>query len=97
MLDLTNIRSFYELKWFDGRVLHIRKPSQRLLEKMLSLENLNHEEQLVCYWELIRDILNSNTDNIIFSNEELEKELDIELSQVIIEDYLNTVLKKLGE
>jgi hypothetical protein len=37
MLDLTTINNLYELKWFDGSVLHLPKPTEKFLRKVSDL------------------------------------------------------------
>lgn len=98
MLDLTTISKFYELKWFDGDVLHLPKPTEKFLRRISSLDEqgLTEIEQLEevkkITWELIRQ----NDEGRKFTAKELEP-CDITVCSMIMQDYMNEVEKRLGE
>ena len=55
MLDLTQVKKYYELKWFDGEILHLNMPSQEILMKIMKLEELEDiEEQLVQFKNIFK-------------------------------------------
>lgn len=97
MLDLTQVKKYYELKWFDGEILHLNMPSQEILMKIMKLEELEDvEEQLVQFKNIIVNILQDNKEKRVFSDEEIN-ELSLDIIQLILEDYLSSVNAVLGE
>lgn len=97
MLDLTKTRKYYELKWFDGEVIQIPLPKQEMLMKMVKLEELTDiEEQFNALTALIREILQSNINNRVFSEDDFN-ELDLKTISLILEDYMNSINEELGE
>ncbi len=98
MLDLTQIHSMYELKWFDGSILHLPKPKEAFLRKVAALDNSDLsdfdqlEEMKKITWELIRQ----NTDGRKFTKAELEQ-CDAVVCSMIIRDYMEEVERRLGE
>lgn len=96
MLDLRTYQKKYELTWFDGTVYHFPLPTQELLMKVLKLEDIEDtSEQFKCIKTIIKDILNSNEEGKKFTKEELD--LPMNIIQVILEDYMNSVNQQLGE
>ena len=92
MLDLTVIsKQLYEIKLLDGTVLKLKRPSQGLVEYIISLRNYvedKDEEELVsAFGELFTRILNNNTAKKVFKEEELVEEYDFTLISMVIEDY----------
>ena len=97
MLDMSKKVKKYRLKWFDGQELHLDMPSQDMLLKVMSLEDLDEEaEQFALLIELLSDILNHNTENRVFSEEEI-KAIPLDLITLILTDYVNSVNERLGE
>lgn len=97
MLDLTAIRHYYELKWFDGAVLHINTPTQDLLIRMKNLDKAKDtDEQLNGIMAIVKEILNNNKEQRVFTDEDMEQ-IDIAIASIIIEDYTNDVLALVGE
>lgn len=97
MLDLTQVKKYYELKWFDGEILHLNMPSQEILMKIMKLEELEDvEEQLVQFKNIMVHILQDNKEKRVFSDEEIN-ELSLDIVQLILEDYLSSVNAVLGE
>lgn len=97
MLDLTQVKKYYELKWFDGEILHLNMPSQEILMKIMKLEELEDiEEQLVQFKNIMVNILQDNKEKRVFSDEEIN-ELSLDIIQLILEDYLSSVNAVLGE
>ena len=97
MLDLTKTRKYYELKWFDGEVIQIPMPKQEMLMKMVKLEELTDiEEQFKALTALIEEILQSNINNRVFSEEDFN-ELDLKTISLILEDYMESINEELGK
>jgi hypothetical protein len=97
MIDLTKkMFDYYELIWFDGEKLEIKRPSQSMLIDMLALVNLPEEKQVEGMYELVREVLNNNTSNRVFTEEEINS-IDFSIIELIVEDYLQTVFPNLGQ
>ena len=97
MLDLTKINRDYQLKWFDGQVLHLPLPTQKTLVKIMNLEEIaDVEQQMEGLAAIIKEVLTNNRDNREFSEEDFA-ELDLYTIQVIMEDYIDYVQRQLGE
>lgn len=97
MLDLTKINRDYQLKWFDGQVLHLPLPTQKTLVKIMNLEEIaDVEQQMEGLAAIIKEVLTNNKDNREFSEEDFA-ELDLYTIQVIMEDYIDYVYRQLGE
>lgn len=97
MLDLTKINRDYQLKWFDGQVLHLPLPTQKTLVKIMNLEEIaDVEKQMEGLAAIIKEVLTNNRDNREFSEEDFA-ELDLYTIQVIMEDYIDYVYRQLGE
>ena len=97
MLDLTKINRDYQLKWFDGQVLHLPLPTQKTLVKIMNLEEIGDvEKQIEGLTAIIKEVLTNNRDNRKFSEEDFA-ELDLYTIQVIMEDYIDYVYRQLGE
>ena len=100
MLDLTNIYTVYELKWFDGTILHLPKPTEALLRKIAALESeyddLTQVDQLEGVKKITWDLIKQNTDGRKFTKADLEQ-CDAIVSSMILKDYMDEVGKRLGE
>lgn len=97
MLDLTAVKKYYEIKWFDGVVYHLNLPSQELLIRIVSLEKIEDvAEQIEGLSSVIKDILNTNKEGKTFTEEDFAL-LDLQTIQLIMEDYMDCVGNQLGE
>ena len=96
MLDLTTINSFYELKWFDGTVLHLPKPTEAFLRKISALEELTEMEQIEEVKQITWELIKQNDEGRKFTKAELEQ-CDAIVASLIIKDYMAEVEKRLGE
>lgn len=98
MLDLTNIYTVYELKWFDGTIIHLPKPTEAFLRKVAALEDggLDQMEQLEEVKKITWDLIKQNTDGRKFTKADLEQ-CDGIICSLIIKDYMEEVEKRLGE
>ena len=97
MIDLTKkMFDYYELIWFDGEKLQLKRPSQALLMDMLKLVNLPEDKQVEGVYEVVKTLLNNNTSNRVFTDEEVNS-IDFSIIELIMEDYLNEVFPSLGQ
>lgn len=99
MLDLTQIYNVYELKWFDGSVVHLPKPSEEFLRKVAALdadEGMGEMDQLEEIKKITWDLIKRNTDGRKFTKAELDQ-CDSIVCSIILRDYMEEVEKRLGE
>lgn len=99
MLDLQHLGSFYELKWFDGRTLHLKKPSEGKIREIAAFaeQETNTQDNIDMMKTFVRDLIKDNSDGIEFTDEELNKELDGVVCAIILKDYFETIQERLGE
>lgn len=97
MLDLTKFANKYDIKWFDGQVLHLALPSQGLLMKIMEIDNIEDErKQFEVITESLQYILNSNSEGREFSKEEIQS-IPLDTIQLILTDYVGSISQRLGE
>ena len=98
MLDLTQIYNIYELKWFDGSVVHLPKPSEEFLRKVAALDDsdMGEMDQLEEIKKITWDLIRRNTDGRKFAKAELDQ-CDSIVCSIILKDYMEEVDKRLGE
>lgn len=79
-----------DITMLDGSVLHVKKPTQALVIRMVELSQLQEtqpEKVLGGLVELCAAILSNNNDGITYSVEQVANELDIVLVSAIIKAY----------
>jgi len=98
MLDLTTIYTVYELKWFDGSILHLPKPTEKFLREVSDLysEDASEMDQLEAVKNITWKLIRQNTDGRKFTKSELEQ-CDAVVSSMILKDYMEEVERRLGE
>lgn len=97
MIDLTKkMFDYYEMIWFDGKKLEIKRPSQALLIDMMNLQKLPEDNQVEGMYDIVRAVLNNNTQERVFTKEEVDS-IDYSIVELILEDYLQTVFPNLGQ
>jgi len=96
MIDLSGINKFYELKWFDGTSVWLKKPTEGMLRKVVALEDSTGLESLEALQEMVIELIKDNEEGRKFPQEELD-ELDAVLCSMIFKDYMEYVGKRLGE
>ena len=93
MLDLTlmNNNDLYELRLLDGTELHLKRPTQAMVQFTLILQGLaNNDKQLEtieALSSLFARILNRNIEGLTFEAEKLAEEYDFNVIGYVIEDY----------
>ena len=82
----------------EGNILHIRKPSQKIYSRLIKMysDDLDGIDTLAEFYELIKDILNLNTDNKIYDTDYVTS-FDISTLTLILQDYFTFVNEELGE
>ena len=97
MIDLSQ-KKLYEIKMREGNILHIRKPSQKIYNRLIKMysDDLDGIDTLAEFYELIKDILNLNTDNKTYDTDYVTS-FDISTLTLILQDYFTFVNEELGE
>lgn len=100
MLDLSVFREqYFELKLFDGEVLKIKKPSQRMVIEMMGYEQIfkdtkNHkniDKMVDTFSQMIVDILNNNIQEKVFTKKFVEENFDFSLGMTLVQAYMEFV------
>ena len=63
----------------------------------LSQEKEDENEVLKGVFSILTRVFNRNTDNRVFSQEEIQEMLDLEIAMEILKDYLTSTLSALGK
>ena len=96
MIDLSSINKFYELKWFDGTSVWLKKPTEGMLRRVSALEDSSELDALDALKDMVIELVKDNMDGRKFPQEELDQ-LDAVLCSMIFKDYMEEVGKRLGE
>lgn len=98
MIDLSGINKFYELKWFDGTTVWLKKPTEEMLRKIVALDRDNDKgiEVLDDVREITLALIKDNEGGRKFPQEELDQ-LDAVLCMMVLKDYFDTATERLGE
>ena len=98
MIDLSGINKFYEMKWFDGTSVWLKKPTEEFMRKVIALAEQDGKgiELLDALKALVLEMIIDNEEGRKFPQEELD-ELDAVLCSMIFKDYMEYVAKRLGE
>ena len=96
MIDLSGINRFYELKWFDGTSVWLKKPTEAMLRKVAALEKKSDFDAMDELRKIVIELVKDNEDGRKFPMEELD-ELDAVLASMVFKDYMEEVGKRLGE
>lgn len=96
MIDLSGINKFYELKWFDGTSVWLKKPTEGMLRKLIALDEADGLEALEGLQKMVIELVKDNEEGRKFPKEELD-ELDAVLCSMIFKDYMEYTTKRLGE
>ena len=94
MLDLTSAFSeLYQVKLFDGTVLSLKRPTQKLQRKIVDLQKLgdnieDSEAIMRATMDIFAQVLNRNDKGLMFTAEDIEEEYDFSVALIVISDYL---------
>lgn len=93
MLDLTKIykEKFYEIKLIDGTELKLKRPTQAMVEYTLTLKDNKDDdkETLHAISGMFVRVLNRNTEDRVFTREEVDEEYDTQIIAYVIQDYFD--------
>lgn len=93
MLDLSKKqKKFFVVKLTNGTTLNIPSPKKRIFEKMtamneISIDNLS-AESINSVYELIAEILSSNTQKKKYTADEVGEMLDFEDINMLLDSYM---------
>lgn len=95
VLDLsTFVKHTMEIKWPDGRIYEIGKPTQGLVILLMSLQETARAEDtaetLEALTDFIYEVLSRNVKGVAISKEDIA-ELSIEMKMAIINSYTDFV------
>ena len=101
MLDLTVVcGSMYEIKMLDGKILKLKRPTQRLYESIIALgekTNKDFDSSLLgAAMDLFVEILNRNSEGIAFDRKALEKDYDFSVALLVMNDYMRFYANEIG-
>lgn len=97
ILDLQSFQQrTHEVRLFDGEVIKLTKPSQKLVIDILAYEEKmkdtsNVKLVLDSFVSLIVDILNNNIEGRKFTRGYVEKYFNFEIGMVFIQSYIEFV------
>ena len=94
MLDLSIAfgRNYYELKLFDGTILHLMRPNQGTQQAVLDMvpilqDSSKQVEAIEGMSRIFIEILNNNDDGLTFTVESLGERYSIEIMSYVVGDY----------
>lgn len=94
MLDLAILKDkTYDIKLEDGEILHIKKPTQRMMKLVAEIHDLNKSnlteiEKMDKIFDFVTVIFNHNTVDRKFKKAQLEDMFDIGVASYVVQDYL---------
>lgn len=97
ILDLQSFQQrTHEVRLFDGEVIRLTKPSQKLVIDILAYEEKmkasnNTRDVLDSFASLIVDILNTNQEGRKFTRAYVDKYFNFEIGMVFVESYIEFV------
>ena len=101
MLDLSKIYkdNYYEVRLIDGTELKLKRPTQAMVEVAMEMMNddTNDKEAVKRISQLFARILNRNTDDKVFTREDLIEEYDINIIVYVIKDYFEYWNKEVAD
>lgn len=101
MLDLSKLtQEYYSIKLVDKTILKIKKPTQEILKTMVEIQNADSTDDfeiLDIIYDVMFKIFNRNADNRIFTREEIEEMLPVEIVVMVLKDYLSFAFDVMGE
>ena len=101
MLDLSKLtQEYYSIKLVDKTILKIKKPTQEILKTMVEIQNTDSTDDfeiLDIIYDVMFKIFNRNADNRIFTKEEIEEMLPVEIAVMVLKDYLSFAFDIMGE
>lgn len=98
--SVTKTNKLYKLIMTDGTELLLKMPTQKMLQELMELQKTNAGdpmEALTQVYKITTQIINLNIQGKRYSVEEIEEMLDMNMCVMVIQDYLQEMVKILGE
>ena len=103
MLDLTALnQQLYEIRLLDGTELHLRRPTQAMVQFLVDLKDLRSSDMdemqiLSGFSQFFARVLNRNDEGRKFDATELAEDYDYQVMLYVINDYFDFWNKEVGE
>lgn len=97
MFDLSVLKEkSFELKLFNGEVIHIKRPSQKMVIDMMGYEDdfkseKDSKKKIASLTAMVIDILNNNIEQQKFNKAYVESNFDFNLALLLIQNYMEFV------
>lgn len=97
MLDLSILKEkTWDVKLFDGEVLHVKRPSQRMVVEMMGYEKTFKKQKdikktLESFSNMLLDILNNNINDKQFDLTYVENNFDMAIGMAFVNSYMEFV------
>lgn len=98
MIDLSISNRYYEIKMPKGEVIHIKRPNQELLVRMMKLKDISTDDWETVFGstlDLIIEVFNRNTEGNIYQKSDIEDYVSFKTAMAIIQDYLEFALEEI--
>lgn len=104
MLDLSVSfgLNLYDIKLFDGTILHLMRPTQGLQQAVLDLVKLlqdgtKQQDAAAIMVNIFLQILNRNNDGKTFTKQDIEENYNLTIISYVIKDYFAHWNKEISE
>lgn len=101
MIDLSlYAKDTEELKLLNGEIIHLKKPTQNLILRMMNLEGLKKKDIVLAFdeiYSIAAAILSANTEGITFEVDAVKSEYDTTLVNAIIQSYMEWATKMVNQ
>lgn len=90
----------YSLIYFDGEELKLKKPTQGLLRRLVSVSEIDEEDvegMFDVIFDVICEVLNGNINSRKFTIEQVKEDFDLETAFLFIQDYIEDTMYVLGK
>lgn len=94
MLDLSVLKEkYWELKMFDGEVLLIKRPSQKMVIDMMGYEDTFKKEEnprlkIDAFVGMLSQILNNNVSGKKYSDDYISAVFDFSIGMAVVQNYM---------
>ena len=97
MLDLNTIveeQTTYDIRLLDGTELHLKRPTQGMIQSLINMKRLEdaekEDEMIELFLGLFVRIINRNVEGKVYAAEDFSESYDIELIMYVMQDYLTS-------
>lgn len=98
MLDLRkHEEKYYELTWFDGTIIHIRTPKEKIFRDVINTSESDYATQLDDIKKLVMNIINNNKEGFVMTEADYDDKFTLEMIAIFLNDFTAEMIEKLGE